>query len=66
MQGKRLRPDVMTYTILIGVRAKDDQMQPAPDLFGEMQGKAIKTDVLTYETLIKACDESAHGCRSNG
>ena len=58
MKEKKLRPDVVTYSTLIGACGKTKNLNKAFELWKEMKGASIFPNVYTYTALIDACGKT--------
>ena len=64
MQGRELKPVVITYNATISACEKGQRPERALELLAEMQGQGLDPDVITYNATISACAKGFQPARA--
>eukprot|EP00122_Pirum_gemmata_P010005 Pgem_evm1s9241 len=57
MQQSGIKPNIVTYTILIDGCSKNNRIDESMKYWQEMQQRGINPNIFTYNSLIDACSK---------
>jgi len=60
MQGKRLDPNIVSYTLLMKTHVKAKRLRSARELLTDLKQKAVEVDLICYSTLLDAYAEAGN------